>query len=263
MAPPLLAPVFVEDVPAMAKMCADSFLTDRQTQLKDLGKERYDMEAMSLQSLPLYILNPKIALIKAVNDKGEIMGYIAWAFRGVELSEIPQIEGAPPKRKPLSDEERKAEDEKEAAEQKIEDEKKRLEEEEKKANGIVEEEDLAKKLNDMESENMNEWMEKLMPEGTKCMFVAGFHVDPAHQRKGAGLALLKWGTDICDKMGLFAWVHSSEGGYAAYKKAGFEEIGKLDVNLDDYARAPPPPEVGGDIWGHYVLTYMKYTGKLA
>jgi GNAT superfamily N-acetyltransferase len=108
---------------------------------------------------------------------------------------------------------------------------------------------------------MKAWMQKLMPEGTRCMFVASFHVDPKYQRRGIGSALLKWGTDVADERGIFIWVHSSEAGVKAYEKAGFEPIGSLDIDLDEYAPRPPPEEVGGDIWGHYVLTYLKYIPK--
>jgi hypothetical protein len=49
-------------------------------------------------------------------------------------------------------------------------------------------------------------------------------------------------------------VHSSEAGYRAYAKAGFEVVGTLDVDLDEWAPAPP---VEGGLWGHYVIRWMK------
>lgn len=33
---------------------------------------------------------------------------------------------------------------------------------------------------------------------------------------------------------MFIWVHSSEAGVEAYNKAGFEAVGTLDVDLEEY-----------------------------
>lgn len=46
-------------------------------------------------------------------------------------------------------------------------------------------------------------------------------VDPAHQRKMVGDALVKWGTSIADKMGVEATVESSVYGKGLYQKNGF------------------------------------------
>ncbi|KAJ6583422.1 hypothetical protein DFH09DRAFT_911503 [Mycena vulgaris] len=63
------------------------------------------------------------------------------------------------------------------------------------------------------------------------MYIFGISVDPLEQRKGVGLALLKFRTDMCDAH----WLHSCVAGYPVFRKARFEEIGRLEVNLDDYA----------------------------
>jgi hypothetical protein len=43
-----------------------------------------------------------------------------------------------------------------------------------------------------------------------------------------------------------------------FAKFGFEVVGELDLNLDDFAAGPPPEGLGKDgKWGHYVFRYMK------
>lgn len=125
-----------------------------------------------------------------------------------------------------------------------------------------EEDDIIKREMEMTEADMNHWMAKLMPPGTKCMYLIGLNVAPQYQRQGIGQAMLKWGADTADKFGVFVWVHSSEGAWKTYEKAGYEVIGCLNIDLDAWAPAPPPAEEGdGAIWGHYVLRYMKRLPK--
>lgn len=111
----------------------------------------------------------------------------------------------------------------------------------------------------MTDKDRQDWTEKLMPPNTKCIFITTLSVSPTHQNRGISSALLKWGTSIADATNVFIWVHSSEGAWGMYTKSGFEVVGMLEVDLDEYA--PSPPEDGTDKWGHYVWRYMKYLPK--
>ncbi|KAJ7705696.1 hypothetical protein B0H14DRAFT_2415907, partial [Mycena olivaceomarginata] len=51
--------------------------------------------------------------------------------------------------------------------------------------------------------------------------------------KGVGTGLLEFGTDICDEHQCYAWVHSSMAGCPVLPKAGFEDLGMLEVDVDD------------------------------
>lgn len=119
----------------------------------------------------------------------------------------------------------------------------------------VEDDDPIKRLESMTSADLKHWMDKLMPEGTKCMFVVSLCVAPKWQSQGVGSALLRWGTERADAAGVFIWVHSSAGAWPMYAKHGFETVGTLDVDLDEYAPAPAPDQEGK--WGHYEFRYMK------
>lgn len=61
-------------------------------------------------------------------------------------------------------------------------------------------EDKIAQLVEMESQDMQHWQQILMPPGTKCMIIVGLTVAPAFYRRGVGNALMKWETDVADKL---------------------------------------------------------------
>lgn len=242
-------------------MVAESFETDRNTQLKALGQKPYDLREVFTSDLPRHIESERAVLLKATDANGEIMGFCAWGFRGLEAQEVPYYEvtlRAKERREKLDREVSLAAQVEEGKVEGVEEGKFQQVEEEAEDDAQI---DSIRRLEALTGNNLEEWMEKLMPDGTRCMFVSSLIVAPEYQRQGVGAELLKWGTDVADEKGLFIWVHSSEAGLAAYKKAGFKAIGMLDVDLDEFAHCPPPPKVGGEKWGHYVFTYMKYEAK--
>ena len=52
------------------------------------------------------------------------------------------------------------------------------------------------------------------------------------------------------------WVHASEAGYKPFEKAGFEEVGRLDLDLDEYALVPREEGEENAKWGSYTFRYM-------
>ena len=55
-------------------------------------------------------------------------------------------------------------------------------------------------------------------------------VDPAHQGKGLGSALLKHATDICDRDGMLAYLESSNlANVPLYERHGFAALGRIQV----------------------------------
>ncbi|CAO3564796.1 unnamed protein product [Mortierella alpina] len=252
-----LQQVVVEDAAPLAKIGSNSFVNDRNTLVKGLGDDPYKLEEVLQDPLEHYLSLPhKIQCIKAVDDEtGESMGYAYWGFRGWAPEDVPTLHGKgvpapePEPAKPASADEKKEEAEKEAGEPSAVAEK--------------EEQDPIKRLIALTDKDMDDWCEKLMPEGCKCMFVVSLSVDPKFHGRGVGTALMRWGTAAADEAGVYMWVHSSESAHTFYAKEGFEVVGTLDVDLDEYALAPPPPEhdtMNGK-WGHYVFRYMKRLPK--
>ena len=58
-------------------------------------------------------------------------------------------------------------------------------------------------------------------------------VDPAHQRKGVGAALVKWGTSRADDMGVEGVVESSPFGKGLYEKNGYVFVKDVVVQLPE------------------------------
>jgi len=241
----------LDDVPAVAQLCGDAFETDRQTEMKALGKEPFDMKKYTLESLPGLLKNPRIVVLKVVDDEsGDVMGYCTWGFRGFPPDDMPVLEGrTQPPANPPAPAASGDNNNKESAQK---DEPKPEPEPET---------DPIKRLEALTNADMNAWMDEVMPEGTRCIFVVGLSVSPKYQGRGVGSALLSWGTNFCDEKGVFAWVHSSEPAWKMYEKSGFRVIRSLDVDLDEYAPMPPPNEGPDAKWGHYVFRYMKYFPK--
>ncbi|KAL2264247.1 hypothetical protein VTK26DRAFT_9023 [Humicola hyalothermophila] len=54
---------------------------------------------------------------------------------------------------------------------------------------------------------------------------------PDRQGLGAGTALLRWGLDLADSLGIPTHLEASPAGYPLYRKFGFEDIDVLDLDL--------------------------------
>jgi len=240
------------DIPFMAKIGGDGFKLDRNTQVKAMGKEGYDLEEKTNSDdsdARKSIISPRCRVIKAVHKEyGELLGSCIWGFRGFDPEEVPPRPGNITKEQ-LIDSEDLAKDLPD-----VEWLDERTETKEKESD------DPTKRLDDLSGDDLARWMRKVMPSGTKCMFVVGISVAQDWQGKGIGSALLRWGTDHADKNGVFCWVHSSESAWPAYAKSGFDVVETLDVDLDEYAIGPPPQkelEGAPGKWGHYIFRYMK------
>jgi GNAT superfamily N-acetyltransferase len=60
------------------------------------------------------------------------------------------------------------------------------------------------------------------------------HTDPKYQRQGAASALMKWGLETADKMGLPVYLESSPDAHGFYQKHGFRDIGTFPLDLSQY-----------------------------
>ncbi|KAJ6506797.1 acyl-CoA N-acyltransferase, partial [Mycena sanguinolenta] len=221
-----------EDIPRFTEISTAAFRTDSHTLLKAQADGLPMGEVVLTNDWWLDLIDlPDKHIIKAVdNESGKILGMCGWSewnFDGskpalAEGEEDPRAEKFRPK--PLPADHKPI--------------------------------DVLKKIT---SDSMYEWAWKLNPRGGKNMYIFGISVDPVEQKKGVGSALLKYGTDMCDEHQCYAWVHSSMAGYVAFKKAGFKEIGRLEVNLDDYADGVKWIKNGKEEdWGTYIFRYCKY-----
>lgn len=237
-----LQPVTYADIDALSKLCAEAFVTDKHTQVKQLGKKPFDMEEITREGLESNLGSEKFVYKKVVdNDTGEIAGYAGWVFCGIDTDKVPRSDPGKPETQPGREDKISGGDDHEEV----------VGDEDNKAG-----DDSIARLMAMEDEDMDHWQNVFMPPGTSCMVVVGLIVSSKFQSQGAGGVLLKWGGEVADKLGVFTWVHSSEAAWKTYERHGFEVTGVLDIDLDAWAPTQPVGEKGAT-WGHYVCRYMK------
>ena len=260
-----LRPVRHADIPTLAKMMDDSFEKDRHTQVKRLGKNSYVLADIMPDAIRNWLSKPdKCALVKAVdNTSGEIMGWVCWGFNCFEMGEIPIL----PSDKQagstgthdassstlstvITPDNGSKENSGSATE---ESRTPSNPEEHSKDSTLGDTDNPISRLEALTDADRDAFISETMPPGKKCMYIASLIVHPRYQSRGVGSSLLQWGTTIADQVGVLCWVHSSEGARGMYVKGGFDEVKKLEVELDEYA--PRPPMEGGR-WGKYTFYYM-------
>jgi len=253
------------DVPVMAKITSDSFKLDRNTQVKAGGKAGYDLEEIFNSEGAKYIASPNCRVLKAIHkETGVLMGWCCWGFRGFEAGEVPPLPANDAKDQVymITESEELHKDIPEVKWSDKQPGKERTKNPEESSTETID--DGPKRLEKLTRDDMARWMEVLMPEGAKCMFIVTLSVSPEWQSRGVASAFLKWGAEKADEAGVFCWVHSSDPAWTTYAKVGFEVIGTLDIDLDEYAVGPPPSkELEGSEgkWGHYIFRYMKRLPK--
>jgi GNAT superfamily N-acetyltransferase len=60
------------------------------------------------------------------------------------------------------------------------------------------------------------------------------HTDPEYQGQGAGGALMEWGKQKADELGLPTYLESSAKGHRFYQKHGFKDVQVMTMDLSQY-----------------------------
>jgi GNAT superfamily N-acetyltransferase len=68
----------------------------------------------------------------------------------------------------------------------------------------------------------------------KRIELVGLHVDPAYQRRGIASALLKWGLEESDRLGLPIYLEATEEGMPVYERYGFETVKAVEFDGRPY-----------------------------
>lgn len=247
-----LSPARPDDVPALAEICGLACGNDRHTMLKAAHPTKpYDHEAGMSGALEYWFNSPPgtIEITKACDEvMGEILGFVCWGMRlnpaKVQPAQLKESQDAP-----AADESAKV------AETSV------------KKPAICVSADYVKtdspdpdplaQLEEVTSSHLSGYLNKVMPKGTRCMYVVTIAVNPEYQGRGIGEALIRHGTRRADSEGVFCWVHSSENGAAAFRKCGFEVDDTLEIDLDEWAgKMDIKPPAGDDNWGKYTFRYM-------
>ncbi|KAI9734738.1 MAG: hypothetical protein M1818_006725 [Claussenomyces sp. TS43310] len=91
-------------------------------------------------------------------------------------------------------------------------------------------------LGGLMSKETVKWEDKYL-RGKKCLVLQALVTDPSGQGRGFGTQLVHWGTDEADAEDLQCWAHASPSGHSLYTRAGFEEVGRSDFDLAEWARS--------------------------
>jgi hypothetical protein len=242
----------MEDAPHVGRIGKAAFLEDRHTMMKT--GDNYDHEQAAQEPFIHWLSVPeRVQCIKAVDDSGKMLGYVCWGFRGYSRETIPTLNGRGLNAEDI--ELKRIPSPVLQTDATSEDEVVQHAKDEPAEQGSNIEDDQIKRLESITDADMTSWMAKLMPDGTKCMFICTLSVDPAYASQGIGSALMEWGTRIADENRIFCWVHASDGSHMFYVKHGFEKVGELTVDLDGFATRPAPDN--GGLWGRYTFRYMK------
>ncbi|KAI1109169.1 acyl-CoA N-acyltransferase [Nemania sp. NC0429] len=67
--------------------------------------------------------------------------------------------------------------------------------------------------------------------GVKHVHLTALHVDPHHQRRGAGKLLVMWGIEEAKKLDLPGFLESTEEGHTLYKSCGFRDFDKQAIDF--------------------------------
>lgn len=70
--------------------------------------------------------------------------------------------------------------------------------------------------------------------GQAYIFMRLLVVLPSFQNRGIGTRLLRWGLEHADQFDVKAWIDASPAGLGLYQKLGWEEVGRLVVELEEW-----------------------------
>ncbi|PVH89839.1 hypothetical protein DL98DRAFT_6199 [Cadophora sp. DSE1049] len=266
-----ITPAPISYIPTLAHISDLAFKTDTHTQLKELCRPKPKIispnqssattssHASSMASaLKSWMSLPKgkIVVLQAVEEgSGEIVGWAAWAGKGVEVV----WEG--------EDMNETQEDVGESLAKETEGEGEENAEEPKPSPQIL-------ALETLTNNTMTFWATHFSTPSPSLtspsrppphLILISLTIHPLHQGHGLGTSLINWGTRLADTHGVFCWVSSSDGGYRVFEKAGFREVGRLGVDLDEFAvgadgwrvRKPDADGEGVGRWGMYTWRWMK------
>lgn len=263
-----ISPAPLSSIPALANISDLAFRTDTHTQLKELCKPSLQSQTGAsnhgsgmASALKSWMTLPKgrIVVLQAVEEgSGEIAGWAAWAGKGIEMAW--KDERAATATEESSTQEFQSKNIGNEA-SKEEDDNSNAEAEQPKPSRQI----LA--LETLTNDTMTFWASHFSgpsPEHSPHLILISIAIHPSHQGCGVGSSLINWGTSVADSHGVFSWVSSSDGGYRVFEKAGFRDVGRLAVELDEFAigidgaRVRNPDAQGLDgKWGMYTWRWMK------
>ena len=207
-------PVLHSDIPRLIEIHMAGFASDNATRL--MFKDSAAKEQRLREMLRSQISDPRYALMKAVSTGGsKTLGWLGCGWVGYAET---QEKVAPAMA------------------------------EEMEKHGAESETHLRKVMREDFAKVQNEWMA-----GKKYIHIGTLVSDPAHQGQGAATGLIHWATTKADRDRIPCWLQSSPVVHSLYYRAGFRDVGRLEVDLRDFVPGAKQSKCG---WGPYEFRYM-------
>lgn len=212
------------DIPDLVRVQTAAFKTDQFSNFMLHGREGNAHQRVMQKSIEIWLSDPTSKLVKAVAGDGIIVGWACWLTK--DKNDQDKNEAL---LKPRS-----------------------LDTPNNGASSLMNQparpRGPAQLLSfEMRSDSMR-WEENSM-RGRKYLVLQVLATSPSFQCRGIGSKLIQWGIDIADAEKLPCWAHASPAGHNLYKKAGFQEIGSSEYDLESISSEGR--------WGPYTFRYMQ------
>ncbi|KAK1589882.1 acyl-CoA N-acyltransferase, partial [Colletotrichum navitas] len=209
-----LSPVQAEDVPALLRVHTAAFKTDQFSNLMLLNRDEDAHHEVMGRSIRRWISDPAAKLTRALDEDGRLVGWSCWIVKtGYEEEPAPirdPVADAGAGRAEAGHAERGPPPE------------------------AQKEQDPARALGGLMFRDMTSWEGKHLG-GKRYVVLQALATDPRYQRQGVATKLVRHGLEKVDSQGFPCWIHASPTSHSLYVKAGFEEVGRSDYDLDEWA----------------------------
>ncbi|KAI8265415.1 hypothetical protein K4K58_011346 [Colletotrichum sp. SAR11_239] len=226
--------VVPDDVDDLVRVHTAAFKTDQFSNLMLLGRAVDAHEKLMRKTIEGWVTAPEASLMKAIDSSGRVLGWACWIVKdatGGDRVAVAKVESKG------GSSVNKAEGVETSAVEKKEEPAK--EDRARALGGLMYKERVA--------------MEERYMKGKRYAVLQGLATDPAYQRRGIATKLIQAGLEEVDSKGLACWIHASPSSYGLYAKTGFEEIGRNEYDLDEWA---PGGRQGDNRWGRYIFRHM-------
>jgi GNAT superfamily N-acetyltransferase len=224
-----IADATTRDVPALVDLHTAAFRSDLFSKFMLLDKPDNAHQLLMARSIHHWLEVSSAHIIKAVDNDGKIVGWACWVLKEAERNQPDDMEGvpsSPPATTPSIQQPAPS--------------------------------DSASNLGGLMHREAVRWATTCL-HGRKHIVLQALATHPDHQGHGIGSRLVRWITDRADTDRLPCWAHASPAGHGLYTRAGFQELGHTEFNLDEWA--PGSGKESGVFWGLYRFRYMLRIGN--
>ncbi|GKT44796.1 uncharacterized protein ColSpa_04977 [Colletotrichum spaethianum] len=214
-----LSAVQADDISSLLKVHTAAFKPDQFSNLMLLNRDENAHQELMAKSIQRWMSDPTAKLTKALDANGKLVGWSCWILKTKYEEGTMPAPRSESNTRPSNAEAGQAKPEPPAAQKK----------EEQSAPP-----DPARVLGGLMYKDMTSWEEKHL-KGKNYMVLQALATDPSHQRQGIATKLVQHGLEEVNSQGLPCWIHASPTSYTLYEKAGFEEVGRSDYDLDEWA----------------------------